>query len=105
MRTANRWTGGAAALLAASAGTARATALAPPAVNDKDYPDFSLIKINSDDDSLVKIQKKGLVVGTSNDWPYSFLDPKTNEWSGIDSAFINLACKMLNIDKISVQTV
>ncbi len=97
--------GGAATLLAASSGTARATALAPPPVNDKDFPDFSLIKINSDDDSLAKIQKKGLVVGTSNDWPYSFLDPKTNEWSGIDAAFINLACKMLNIDKISVQTV
>jgi polar amino acid transport system substrate-binding protein len=97
--------GGAAALLAASTGTARATALAPPPVNDKDYPDFSLIKINSDDDSLVKIQKKGLVVGTSNDWPYSFLDPKTNEWSGLDADFINYACKMLKIDKVTVQTV
>jgi polar amino acid transport system substrate-binding protein len=74
-------------------------------VNDKDFPDFTLIKINSDDDSLTKIQKKGLVVGTSNDWPYSFLDPKTNEWSGIDAGFINLACKMLNIPKVTVQTV
>jgi polar amino acid transport system substrate-binding protein len=97
--------GGAAALLAASTGSARATALAPPPVNDKDFPDFSLIKINSDDDSLAKIQKKGLVVGTSNDWPYSFLDPKTNAWSGIDAGFISLACKMLNIPKITVQTV
>ena len=34
--------------------------VAPPPVNDKDYPDFSLIKINCDDDSLAKIQKKGL---------------------------------------------
>jgi len=96
--------GGAAALLA-STGTARATALAPPPVNDKDYPDSSLIKINADDDSLVKIQKKGLVVGTSNDWPYSFLDPKTNVWSGLDADFINYACKMLKIDKVTVQTV
>jgi polar amino acid transport system substrate-binding protein len=96
--------GGAAALLAGATGSARA-ALAPPPVNDKDFPDFSLIKINSDDDSLAKIQQKGLVVGTSNDWPYSFLDPKTNEWSGIDAGFINLACKMLNIPKITVQTV
>ena len=97
--------GGAAALLAAGTGTARAAALAPPPVNDKDYPDFSLIKINSDDDSLARIQKKGLVVGTSNDWPYSFLDPKTNEWSGLDADFINYACKMLKIDKVTVQTV
>ena len=61
-----------------------AAAVAPPPVDDKGYPDFSLIKINGDDDSLAKIQKKGLVVGTSNDWPYSFLDPKTNEWTGLD---------------------
>ena len=46
--------GGAAALLAAGSGPAHATAVAPPPVDDKDYPDFSLIKINSDDDSLVK---------------------------------------------------
>jgi polar amino acid transport system substrate-binding protein len=45
------------------------------------------------------------VVGTSNDWPYSFLDPKTNEWTGLDADFIRYACKMLNIDKITVQTV
>ena len=97
--------GGAATLLAAATGTARAAAVAPPPVNDKDFADFSLIKINSDDDSLAKIQKKGLVVGTSNDWPYSFLDPKTNEWTGLDADFIRYACKMLNIDKITVQTV
>jgi polar amino acid transport system substrate-binding protein len=97
--------GGAAALLAAGNGTPRAAPRAPPPVDGKGYPDFSLIKINSDDDSLAKIQKKGLVVGTSNDWPYSFLDPKTNEWTGLDADFINYACKMLKIEKVSVQTV
>jgi polar amino acid transport system substrate-binding protein len=91
--------------LLASAGGAHATAIAPPSVNDKDYPDFTLIKINSDDDSLAKIQKNGLVVGTSNDWPYSFLDPKTNEWSGLDADIIKYIAKMLNIDNIKVQTV
>ena len=62
-------------LLAATGGPAGATTVAPPAV-DPAFTDFSLIKINSDDDSLTRIQKKGLVVSTSNDWPYSFLDPK-----------------------------
>jgi polar amino acid transport system substrate-binding protein len=95
--------GGAAALLAGT-GSARA-AISPPAVNDKDYPDFTLIKINGDDDSLAKIQSKGLVVGTSNDWPYSFLDPKTGEWSGLDGDIIKYIAKMLKIEKISVQTV
>jgi polar amino acid transport system substrate-binding protein len=98
--------GGTAALLAAGTGTAHAAAVAPPPVDSTTFPDFSLIKINSDDDSLAKIQKKGsLVVGTSNDWPYSFLDPKTNEWTGLDGDIIKYIAKMLKIDKIDVQTV
>ncbi len=96
--------GGTAALL--TAGTANATAVAPPPVDSAGFPDFSLIKMNSDDDSLAKIQKKGtLVVGTSNDWPYSFLDPKTKEWTGLDGDIIKYIVKMLKIDKVDVQTV
>ncbi len=95
--------GGAATLLAA--GGAGVAAAAPPAVDDKDYPDFSLIKINGGDDSFAKIQQKGLVVGTSNDWPYSFLDPKTNEWTGLDGDVLHYVAKMLKIDKLTVQTV
>jgi polar amino acid transport system substrate-binding protein len=74
-------------------------------VDDKDYPDFTLIKINSDDTSLTKIQEKGLNVGTSNDWPYSFLDPKTNAWTGLDGDIIQYICKMLKIPKFNVETV
>src|SRR5271168_2438098 len=96
--------GGAAALLAATGGPARATAVAPPPV-DPEFADFSLIKINSDDDSLSKIQQKGLVVSTSNDWPYSFLDPKSGEWTGLDGDIIKYVVKMLKIPKIDVQTV
>lgn len=95
---------GSVALLASPRG-AHATAIAPPPVDDKDYPDFTLIKINSDDDSLAKIQQNGLVVGTSNDWPYSFLDSKTNEWSGLDADIINYIAKMLKIPNVKVQTV
>jgi polar amino acid transport system substrate-binding protein len=95
--------GGAATLLAA--GTARTAAAAPPSVNDTDYPDFSLVKINGGDDSFAKIQKKGMVVGTSNDWPYSFLDPKNNEWTGLDGDILHYIAKMLKIDKVAVQTV
>ena len=48
-----------------------------PAI-DTSFADFTWPKINGNDDSLTKIQKKGvLTIGTSNDWPYSFLDPKT----------------------------
>jgi len=95
--------GGAATLLSASG--ASAAAAAPLPVDDKNYPDFSLIKINGGDDSFAKIQQKGLVVGTSNDWPYSFLDPKTNEWTGLDGDVLHYVAKMLKIDKVTVQTV
>ena len=95
--------GGAATLLAASG--ASAAAAAPLPVDDKNYPDFSLIKINGGDNSFAKIQQKGLVVGTSNDWPYSFLDPKTNEWTGLDGDVLHYVAKMLKIDKVTVQTV
>ena len=95
--------GGAATLLAA-AGAGSASA-AVPAINDKDYADFSLIKINGGDDSLEKIQKKGVVVATSNDWPYSFLDDKTNEWTGLDGDILHYVFKMLKIDNVKVETV
>jgi polar amino acid transport system substrate-binding protein len=96
--------GGAAALL--TAGVAReAWAVDAPAI-DTSFADFTWPKINGSDDSLLKIQKKGvLVVGTSNDWPYSFLDPKTQAWSGLDAEIITFAAKMLKIPKVDVQTV
>jgi polar amino acid transport system substrate-binding protein len=97
--------GGTTALLTAGVRQTRAATVAPPPVDDTNYPDFSLIRINSDDDSLARIQKKGLVVGTSNDWPYSFIDPKTKEWTGLDGDIIHYAAKMLKIPKITVQTV
>jgi len=97
--------GGAAAVLAATAGVREAHAISVPEV-DTSFASFVWPKINSDDDSLIKVQKKGLIAATSNDWPYSFLDPKNNnEWAGLDADIIRFACKMLKIPKIDVQTV
>jgi polar amino acid transport system substrate-binding protein len=95
--------GGAATLLAAGA-MREAMAAAPP-VDAAGFPDFTLININGGDDSLAKIQQKGVVVGTSNDWPYSFLDPKTNAWTGLDGDILAMVFKMLKIDNVKVQTV
>jgi polar amino acid transport system substrate-binding protein len=97
--------GGAAALAAVTAGSRQAAAISVPEL-DTSFANFVWPKINSDDDSLIKVQKKGLVVGTSNDWPYSFLDPKNNnEWAGLDADIIRFAAKMLKIPNIDVQTV
>jgi polar amino acid transport system substrate-binding protein len=98
--------GGAAAMLTAAIGTKPARAAEAVAI-DTSFSDFSVPEINGGDDSLTKIQKKGvIVVGTSNDWPYSFLDPKANNaWSGLDADILTFVCKMLKIPKIDVQTV
>ena len=96
----------------AAAGVATVAAAAVPTVAaaatmpqfDSSYKDFVLSKIACDD-SLVKIQTKGeLVVGTSDDWPYSFYPPGSNEWSGLDADIIKMVAKMLKIPKITVQT-
>jgi polar amino acid transport system substrate-binding protein len=60
--------GGAAALVGAAAAPSRALAATEAPAIDTSFPDFVLPKINSDDDSLLKIQKKGvIVVGMSDD--------------------------------------
>jgi polar amino acid transport system substrate-binding protein len=72
---------------------------------DTSFKDFTLPKFSCDD-SLTKIQQRGdLRLCTSNDWPYSFLDSKTNEWTGIDADIIRMVMKMLKIPKVTVQTV
>ncbi|OJY66640.1 MAG: hypothetical protein BGP12_09180 [Rhodospirillales bacterium 70-18] len=89
----------------AAAGFARNAAAAETPQIDTSFKDFTFPKFNCDD-SLVKVQHKGeLVVTTSNDWPYSYLDPKTNAFSGIDAEIITSVCKMLKIPKLNVQTV
>src|SRR5690348_859166 len=67
---------------------------------------FSLPKLAASDGSLERVQKRGeLIIGTSNDWPYSYLDAKTGAFSGIDADIIQAAAKLLNIKKVTVQTV
>lgn len=72
---------------------------------DASYPGFALADIIGDD-SLERIQRKGeIIVCTSNDWPYSYLDANTGAFSGIDAEILLLAAKLLKIDKVTVQTV
>ncbi|MBV9785033.1 MAG: amino acid ABC transporter substrate-binding protein [Acidisphaera sp.] len=99
-------TGGIGAVAALAAAGAPRTALAAnePLI-DTSYADFVLPK-GSCDDSLTRIQSSGkMVVVTSNDWPYSFFDTKTNEWSGLDADIIRFCAKMLKIPNLDVQTV
>jgi polar amino acid transport system substrate-binding protein len=87
--------------LAIAACLAPASGVAAP--NETDG--FVLSKFEGDG-SLTRVQKKGeLVIGSSNDWPYSYLDAKTGAFKGIDADIIDIAAKMLGIKKVTVQTV
>jgi len=97
-------TSGAAAGVAAVTAPAIVRAATDPQI-DTSFKDFVLSKLPCDD-SLVKLQSKGeVVVGTSDDWPYSFYPPNSQEWSGLDADIIKYVAKMLKIPKITVQTV
>ena len=77
--------GVASAGLVAAGMTPHARAVAAEPMIDTSFKDFTLPKFSCDD-SLVKVQQRGeLIIGTSDDWPYSYLAPNTNEFSGIDS--------------------
>lgn len=86
------------------AGAGEARAAMPPAI-DTTFKDFTLVSINSDDDSLVKVQTNGLIAATSNDWPYSYLDAATGAWKGLDAEIISFVAKMLKISNVIVKPV
>ncbi len=90
------------ATVAAGALPRAAAAAAEPMVDDS-FKGFVLSKLGCDD-SLVKVQQKGeLIVGTSDDWPYSFYPAGSSEWTGLDADIIKYVAKMLKIPKINVQ--
>lgn len=57
-------------------------------------------------DRLERIKKKGvLTVASSNNPPYSFIDPKTGELTGIGGDSINEVAKLLGINKVEMKYV
>lgn len=89
----------------AASGLARTAAAAEQPPVDTSFKDFTLPKFECDN-SLLRVQKKGeLILTTSNDWPYSYLNSKSGEFTGLDADILNAAAKMLMIPKITVKTV
>ena len=57
-------------------------------------------------DRLETIKEKGvLTVASSNDVPFAFIDPKTNEFTGIDAEIIVEVAKLLGINKVEMKQV
>lgn len=56
--------------------------------------------------TLAEIKKRGvLIVGSSNDAPFSYIDTKTKEYTGIDAEIIKEIAKRLGIEKVEMKTV
>ncbi|AVK51030.1 ABC transporter substrate-binding protein [Clostridium sp. MF28] len=57
-------------------------------------------------DRLESIKEKGvLVVASSNDIPFAYIDPKTKEFTGIDAEIIRKAAKRLGINKVEMKQI
>jgi len=57
-------------------------------------------------DRLEIIKEKGvLTVASSNDIPFAFIDPKTNEFTGIDAEIILEVARRLGINKVEIKQV
>lgn len=57
-------------------------------------------------DRLESIKEKGvLVVASSNDIPFAYIDPKTKEFTGIDAEIIREAAKRLGINKVEMKQI
>ncbi|MDQ0203609.1 polar amino acid transport system substrate-binding protein [Pectinatus haikarae] len=72
----------------------------------KPAPGSSASSSSGDGNTLAKIREKGvLVVGSSNDAPFAYMDTKTNKFSGVDSEIIEEIAKRLNIPKVEMKQV
>ena len=57
-------------------------------------------------DRLEEIKEKGvLTVASSNDVPFAYIDPKTNEFTGIDAEIIIEVARRLGINKVEMKQV
>lgn len=61
---------------------------------------------SSGGNTLEQAKKKGvLVVGSSNDAPFAFIDKKTNKFSGLDADIIKEVAKRLGIKKVEMKQI
>lgn len=57
-------------------------------------------------DFLTKLREKGtLVVGSSGDAPFAYIDQETGEFSGVDAEIIKEAAKRLGIEKVEMKLI
>ncbi len=56
--------------------------------------------------TLTALREKGvLVVGSSNDAPFAYMDASTNQFSGVDAVIIKEVAKRLGIEKVEMKQI
>ncbi|WP_432718283.1 ABC transporter substrate-binding protein [Pectinatus frisingensis] len=74
--------------------------------NTEKSTDSSSAQNTADGNTLDKIRKSGvLVVGSSNDAPFAYIDAKTNEFSGVDSDIIKEIARRLGVKKVEMKQI
>ncbi|WP_196590303.1 substrate-binding periplasmic protein [Pectinatus frisingensis] len=74
--------------------------------NTEKSTDSSSAQNTADGNTLDKIRKSGvLVVGSSNDAPFAYIDAKTNEFSGVDSDIIKEIARRLGVEKVEMKQI
>jgi polar amino acid transport system substrate-binding protein len=63
------------------------------------------VSFTGGDGSYKRVVREGIVLGISNDYPYTYLDEKTKQYDGIDVAMFRIITQRLGIAKVSWQLV
>ena len=65
----------------------------------------TIVNSSTEKDRLQIIKEKGVitVASTIHDFPFFYMNPETNEISGIDADIINEIAKRLEIDKVEMR--
>ena len=70
------------------------------------HSDTQILSNVKNNDRLEEIKKKGvLTVASSNELPFVYVDPNTNEITGIDGEIIKEVAKRLGINKVVIKEV
>jgi polar amino acid transport system substrate-binding protein len=84
----------------------QATGAASEASPTGDTYDNSYCVDGKPSDFLTKLREKGtLVVGSSGDAPFAYIDQATGEFSGVDAEIIKEAAKRLGIKKVEMKLI
>ncbi len=89
-----------------TATTSEATTTADTTTTSEATYDNSYSENGTASDTLTALREKGtLVVGSSGDAPFAYIDKDSNEFSGVDAEIIKEVAKRLGIEKVEMKLI